>query len=365
MTFVSCEEQKNNDNNMNKSKSAPYNREYIGDGLTYNYDTLSPDLIQHARRILDNYKFKFPDSTKFSQRIKKVYGWDIQSYLNPVIVLRRNMFPEIAIKTDRFILFQTPDSDKKFEIEDENLFYYNQYIFNNDRSAFNLLKIKDPYLLKDLVISYGYSEDKELVKFVFDSFDFTSTPAFHDLIFDLNEQSQKYTLRKNIVDDIENIIFKGMTQDLSYAKEGNAYNRVPFIIRQIENNKNNYTQPDETIAYLYEKELRIGVTGNIQEKLNRNDGYKEFLDKNEYFNYNRLKDYVQDIYQPVKENAYFVQDTDGYTNLRKEKNSSSEIIQKVKSGENIEVLDQNGEWYRVATKEGNRGYIHKSRIKSY
>ncbi len=62
------------------------------------------------------------------------------------------------------------------------------------------------------------------------------------------------------------------------------------------------------------------------------------------------------------ERQYSVQDADGYTNLRKEKNSLSEIIQQVKSGENIEVLDNSGEWYRVATKEGNRGYIHKSRI---
>ncbi|WP_333597217.1 SH3 domain-containing protein [Chryseobacterium flavum] len=62
--------------------------------------------------------------------------------------------------------------------------------------------------------------------------------------------------------------------------------------------------------------------------------------------------------------AFYIQDPDGYTNLRKDKNSSSEIIQKIKTGEQIEVLDQNGDWWFVVSKEGKKGYVHKSRVKS-
>lgn len=61
---------------------------------------------------------------------------------------------------------------------------------------------------------------------------------------------------------------------------------------------------------------------------------------------------------------YFIQDPDGYTNLRKEKNTSSQIVQKINSGESIDVLDNSGDWYLIKTKEGNKGYVHKSRIKS-
>ncbi|WP_042721259.1 SH3 domain-containing protein [Flavobacterium sp. B17] len=61
---------------------------------------------------------------------------------------------------------------------------------------------------------------------------------------------------------------------------------------------------------------------------------------------------------------FFIEDPDGFTNLRKEKNASSEILQKIKSGENIEVLDNTGDWFLVKTQQGNRGYVHKSRIKS-
>ncbi|MPS72952.1 MAG: SH3 domain-containing protein [Chryseobacterium sp.] len=59
-----------------------------------------------------------------------------------------------------------------------------------------------------------------------------------------------------------------------------------------------------------------------------------------------------------------IQDPDGYTNLRKEKNVQSEILQKIKSGEYIEVLENTGDWFLVKTKEGEKGYVHKSRIKS-
>lgn len=84
----------------------------------------------------------------------------------------------------------------------------------------------------------------------------------------------------------------------------------------------------------------------------------------EYYNssYSKI-----DKIAPLLTNAYhsnIIQDTDGYTNLRKQKNSSSEILQKIKTGEHIEVLDNTGDWFLVKTKEGKKGYVHKSRIRS-
>lgn len=62
--------------------------------------------------------------------------------------------------------------------------------------------------------------------------------------------------------------------------------------------------------------------------------------------------------------AYYIHDADGYTNLRKSPGTSSQVLQKIKSGEQIEVLDPNGNWWFVASKEGIKGYIHKSRIEN-
>ncbi|MDN3694174.1 SH3 domain-containing protein [Chryseobacterium tructae] len=73
---------------------------------------------------------------------------------------------------------------------------------------------------------------------------------------------------------------------------------------------------------------------------------KEFLSKNAY------------------DKSYYIQDTDGYTNLRKGKSTTSQTLQKINTGETIEVLDQNGNWWLVISKEGKKGYVHKSRIQS-
>lgn len=69
----------------------------------------------------------------------------------------------------------------------------------------------------------------------------------------------------------------------------------------------------------------------------------------------------------VEENSntnYSIRDSDGYTNLRKEKNTTSEVLQKVKSGEQVDVLDQKGNWWLIQIKDGKKGYVHKSRVKS-
>jgi hypothetical protein len=60
----------------------------------------------------------------------------------------------------------------------------------------------------------------------------------------------------------------------------------------------------------------------------------------------------------------YIQDPDGYTNLRKDKTTTSEVLQKINSGENVNVLDNSGDWFLIKTKEGKTGYVHKSRVKS-
>ncbi|CAA7195204.1 SH3 domain-containing protein [Chryseobacterium potabilaquae] len=88
------------------------------------------------------------------------------------------------------------------------------------------------------------------------------------------------------------------------------------------------------------------------------------LDEKELLLYNtKYKPFFKNYIIKDKKSQYTIQDPDGYTNLRKEKNRSSEVLQKIKSGEHIEVLDDEGDWYFVKTIEGEKGYVHKSRIK--
>ncbi|SIT09767.1 SH3 domain-containing protein [Chryseobacterium ureilyticum] len=58
--------------------------------------------------------------------------------------------------------------------------------------------------------------------------------------------------------------------------------------------------------------------------------------------------------------TYYIQDADGYTNLRKDKNTSSQILQKINTGEQIEILNQNGDWWLVVSKEEKKDMCVKA-----
>lgn len=61
--------------------------------------------------------------------------------------------------------------------------------------------------------------------------------------------------------------------------------------------------------------------------------------------------------------VYEIFDKDGYSNLRKEKSASSAVLEEVKSGESISVLNKTGDWWFIQTGSGSKGYMHKSRIR--
>jgi len=88
------------------------------------------------------------------------------------------------------------------------------------------------------------------------------------------------------------------------------------------------------------------------------------LDKNEVSFYNvKYKPFFKSYIIKGESTEYFIHDSDGYTNLRKDKNTSSEVLEKITSGEQVDVLDQSGDWWLIKTKNGKQGYVHKSRIK--
>jgi hypothetical protein len=56
-----------------------------------------------------------------------------------------------------------------------------------------------------------------------------------------------------------------------------------------------------------------------------------------------------------------INDSDGYTNLRKSNSTNSEIIEKINSGESVHVLNNTENWWYVKF-NNNNGYIHISKI---
>ncbi|MBL0737182.1 SH3 domain-containing protein [Flavobacterium sp. GN10] len=74
----------------------------------------------------------------------------------------------------------------------------------------------------------------------------------------------------------------------------------------------------------------------------------------------------------IRYNQNKIYDKDGFTNLRENASTNSKVVIKINSGEHIIVLDniekdveesQKG-WCLVENKDGQKGYIHKSRIVS-
>lgn len=59
----------------------------------------------------------------------------------------------------------------------------------------------------------------------------------------------------------------------------------------------------------------------------------------------------------------FIDDPDGYTNVRSQKNSKSQIVTRIVQGEQFFTYRQDGNWWQVRTHSGKVGYMHISRIR--
>lgn len=372
--FISCkdnieEKNKNTQNieKMNDLKNAPYNLSELSDGVKYDYDTLSINYINKIKSSLINRNFKFLDKQNFQERILEVFNFNIDDYKNNIIVLRPAMFTEIVIKDQKFILVEDAETDNSENINSDLEYNFNSYILNNDKNSFNWLKFNQKELLETLVVEYGFNQDKELLKFIFKDFDFDNKTLFHNLIFSKDIKTGEFRLREALLKDIENIVYGGGVVGYTEAKEGNGYNSLSEIVEIIRKNSKQYFEPEKNIASLYERDLSIGIVGHVESNLTTDTKYKTFLKNNNYFGNSRLKDYAEDVFgDDVNTNdsiiIYKIQDPDGYTNLRKDKNTTSSILEKIKTGEIVEVVQQSGDWYLVKTKSGNQGYVFKTKI---
>ncbi len=90
---------------------------------------------------------------------------------------------------------------------------------------------------------------------------------------------------------------------------------------------------------------------------NKDDGYESYVVSKSRIN--QIDKLLKGSYS-----KNHIQDPDGYTNLRKDKTTTSEVLQKIKSGEHIDVLDNSRDWFLVKTKEGKQGYIFRNRVKN-
>ncbi|MBZ4043832.1 SH3 domain-containing protein [Flavobacterium hibisci] len=150
-------------------------------------------------------------------------------------------------------------------------------------------------------------------------------------------------------------------------------NRIQFQIDNHTTNEKSYTTLDSlrkvvdgADAELYVETYKNAIIYDTNKLLNYLEKKHQKIDENVLAFFKQDEKTFKLIDEKLKSNKNikkgYIKDSDGYTNLRKDKNKNSEIIQKVIQNEEITILDDSDDWYLVETKEKNKGYIHNSRI---
>ncbi|MEL0645243.1 SH3 domain-containing protein [Olleya sp. Ti.3.14] len=343
---------------MKNTNQPPYNKFSEGE-VNIDFDTTIGSNQKDIKIAIDSFTYKYPSTKLFNQKISEYYNFDTSNYDNNILVLQPSLMPEIAIKPLNIIYVE---SDGMQPISGELLYNYNQYIFYNSEKSFVWLKDNNSLLLKEVVTTYGNTHDNDLLQFVFHTIDFNSKIEIQELIFQFKDS--KYFLRTEMINKIREIAYNGQeSSSFSDVVNEDFYYALPKIIDKINKNQALYNSPEKSIAFLLNELAKSGITGSIDSYLNNNSNFLKILVDQNYFDYAKLKEYVTVIYTLDKKIVLVqVIDKDGYTNLRKSPNSKSEIIQQIKTGDNLEVITKDGDWMLVKTNENQKGYVHKTKV---
>ena len=165
--------------------------------------------------------------------------------------------------------------------------------------------------------------------------------TFFDLQYYTNSSWLQYFILKYKIDA------KNLNDLMNLAIQQEDYNAIKILIN------NHYIISEKELQT--SNEAKQDSEAKIQ--ANKDDGYDSYVVSKSQID--KILLLLRAKYGTNK-----TSDPDGYTNLRKDKNTTSEILQKINSGEHIEVLDNSGDWYLIKTKQGKQGYVHRSRVKS-
>ena len=345
-----------------------------------NEDKLYVEYLPLMEKLLKTNGYKFLVHQDFKNKIDEYFGIDIdQAKFNDVFLEQGLGFTAMSnegfidtYQVDRGIIDGAGDAFFDILKEEMNNNYnvdfvnYNKVLFNDDLTAISKIN-KDVDKTEDIVVYLNYEKNNLLyssfIKNLKKIDDYNDGFKWHLLWY--NNRSKSEIIRKKIISDITSkkpeFIF-----DLAYF----LHNELVKAKGKVE-----LKLLEKTLAYLIEIELKY----YDDKDLNDNKGYSllnnfyvqnpSLLNKfknNDYYEYVLVNKYTQKYLSLslAEESSIFgkIVDKDGFTNLRKEKNSLSEILQKIISGSQVEVLDNSGDWWLVQTKEGKKGYVFKTKI---
>ncbi len=346
--------------------------------------------------------FKRPTDEEFRKRIKEVSGIDLITFEKVVkditespdkeIILTPNeVYPEVAVKGYNYLIPIDLDPEipyledlKKMgkELFDQTnkrvtgiLCNYNNMIFYKDSTATNWIKTNRPSCIIDIVKKYGYTDRDDWLKYTFSNADLSSPEELnkfvfgyrYDSIFSMEADIDAYgqwQLRKDMLDKM--IEHRAELSQLSTIAN--------WVYKYPESYEGD---AKEIYGYLMAKCYKVGQAGMIEYIYDNDSELKDIFEKYNYYGDKDLKEFTYETYIPKNKRfgqsslgpemyiAYAViDDPDGYSNLRADKNSKSKIKKKILKGEKFAIQAQSeGKWWTVITEEGTTGHIHSSRVK--
>lgn len=327
-----------------------------------------------------NYKNTKENFENINKDVLGINTHDLKEGYNNINILDEPTDYQIS-KEGKYIkigLDILPDIDS---IKEEKLMRYpytrslvnlNKILYLNDVASTLETSQKDSDLARDVVILFNYEKNESFLKKVSDNIgdwdDFSNNFKLSMVFY-----NRDHTIRKKILK------YLSKNEELIYHLTFYLSDKRKDIIKV---NKLSTENIDEAIACL----LNLGLDGKSNADVDTDNdmtyrllnniliSYPKIVmsfEKNDYYGHEDLRFFVK-VFHTAQENndkiseakIYYTQDPDGFTNLRKDKNSTSDIIQKIKSGEKIDVLDESGNWWFIQTKSGNKGYVYRTKIKT-
>jgi hypothetical protein len=256
---------------------------------------------------------------------------------------------------------------------------YNKLLFNDDISTLSYF-INNPEII-EVVIDFDYEKNPNFIGIAISEAEkaklYTDDFNYHFLFYNNREKGFKRDLINKIYQK-HNSSFKEMNNnfvDLVYNFSEN-FKKVP-VSQSIK---------DECVIYIinllieFDKKNEANIAGITDELayvqlsnfLKTDNDFINRIKGNNFFGVNKIKELIESFVvlnntktgnpNNTDDITYIINDNDGFTNLRSDKSVNSEILQRINTGSQIEVLDSNGDWWYVQTNEGKKGYVSKSKI---
>ena len=385
LTIINCKGQ------PSVSKQKKVKTEYVNTKLMEKEDSMQSLILEEYAK---SHGYKAPSYEVFKEKCLQLFGIRLhpsaQVYsldINEDIIYSVNEIGRFIYTGNESLFYQpaldhepTMDEARKVLYTKENgiadmFLAYNKLLFNDNPSS----------------LPYFYKHKDNAIDIVFDL-----NYENNDL---LTQRAIEYACQNGyIVNDVTNVLF--------YNNPSRGYRKklITMFYKYAETS-NDRMETFENLVYAYYKHYKqINVRQEVKDEclvclldcLNKydethQDNILKVMDKKVYQHLSNFMLVDKELIQRMEKNNfygstalrdvakavlllssttddfadYYIEDPDGYTNVRTSGSSKAKIITQVKSGSFVDVIEKRGDWWKVKTDNGKVGYIHKSRIRCH